>query len=79
MSTGIDFEVEGITTFDSLFAFSKERKGQSNSPNLTRQSGFLSKEEYVTAANAFVDASEADYVSCFQQRLDCSLDSRIAA
>ncbi|KAG6950295.1 hypothetical protein JG688_00014231 [Phytophthora aleatoria] len=32
------------------------------------------KEEYVTAANAFVDASAADYVSCFQHCLDCSPD-----
>ncbi|KAE8963751.1 hypothetical protein PF010_g30940, partial [Phytophthora fragariae] len=36
------------------------------------QSGLLSKTEYVTAANIFVDASAADYVSCFQQSLDCS-------
>ncbi|KAE9187896.1 hypothetical protein PF004_g22657, partial [Phytophthora fragariae] len=38
------------------------------------QSGFLSKAEYVTPANIFVDASAADYVTCFQQSLDCSED-----
>ncbi|KAE9201417.1 hypothetical protein PF005_g14964 [Phytophthora fragariae] len=39
-----------------------------------QQSGFLSKAEYVTPANIFVDASAADYVTCFQQSLDCSED-----
>lgn len=30
---------------------------------ISRQSGFLKKEDYVTAANVFVDATAADYVS----------------
>ncbi|KAG3079677.1 hypothetical protein PI125_g20653 [Phytophthora idaei] len=34
------------------------------------QSGFLSKEEYVTAANTFVDASSSGYAWYFQQCLD---------
>ncbi|KAG3080518.1 hypothetical protein PI125_g20407 [Phytophthora idaei] len=32
------------------------------------------KDEYVTTANTFVDASAADYASYFQQSLDCPPD-----
>ncbi|GMF48128.1 unnamed protein product [Phytophthora fragariaefolia] len=34
----------------------------------------MAKEDYVTAANIFVDATAKDYVSLFQQALDCTLD-----
>ncbi|KAE8980514.1 hypothetical protein PF005_g24830 [Phytophthora fragariae] len=34
----------------------------------------MPKDDYVTTANAFVDATSADYASLFQQSLDCSLD-----
>ncbi|KAE8972215.1 hypothetical protein PF005_g24673 [Phytophthora fragariae] len=34
----------------------------------------MPKDDYVTTANAFVDATSADYASLFKQSLDCSLD-----
>ncbi|KAG1687851.1 hypothetical protein DVH05_004581 [Phytophthora capsici] len=34
------------------------------------ETGLLSKEDYVTTANVFVDAPASDYVLCFQQCLD---------
>ncbi|KAG1687857.1 hypothetical protein DVH05_004587 [Phytophthora capsici] len=37
---------------------------------INRQTGLLNKEDYVTTANVFVDASASDYVLCFQQCLD---------
>ncbi|ETM53737.1 hypothetical protein L914_02809 [Phytophthora nicotianae] len=85
MATGIDFEVEGTTTFGSLpdesFRYLLSLKSEkinlwleNRTSKKQWQSGFLSKEEYVTTANAFVDASAADYISCFKQCLDCSVD-----
>ncbi|KAJ8552529.1 hypothetical protein ON010_g10017 [Phytophthora cinnamomi] len=42
------------------------------------QTSYISKDDYVTAANAFVDATSADYASVrwtlFEQSLGCSLD-----
>ncbi|KAG6624043.1 uncharacterized protein IUM83_01951 [Phytophthora cinnamomi] len=38
------------------------------------QTSYISKDDYVTAANAFVDATSADYASLFKQSLGCSLD-----
>ncbi|RLN31354.1 hypothetical protein BBJ28_00016801 [Nothophytophthora sp. Chile5] len=85
MATSSDFEVEGVTAFaappapDYRYVISV-KDGKVNIWMEDRfskkqwQSGFLSKEDFVTPANAFVDASVADYVSCFQQSLDYKLD-----
>ncbi|CAH0478036.1 unnamed protein product [Peronospora belbahrii] len=36
--------------------------------------GGMVKTDYVSSANAIADASERDYVKCFQDMLDCKLD-----
>ncbi|KAE8961101.1 hypothetical protein PR003_g31224, partial [Phytophthora rubi] len=85
MPTAVDFEVAGVTTFGSRpgDSFRYQLSLQDEKLNIWLedrsnkkqwQSGLLSKAEYVTAANIFVDASAGDYVSCFQQSLDCSED-----
>ncbi|KAG4040350.1 hypothetical protein JG687_00016648 [Phytophthora cactorum] len=86
MTSGINPEVEGVTTFalcpDGSFRYRISLKNEQvnlwledRTSKKQWQSGLLTKEDYVTAANTFVDASAADYVSCFQQCLDCSLDN----
>ncbi|EGZ08132.1 hypothetical protein PHYSODRAFT_526645, partial [Phytophthora sojae] len=80
-----NFEVEGVTMFgsrpDDSFRYQISLQDEKvniwledRSSKKQWQSGFLKKEDYVTAANVFVDATAADYVSCFQQSLDCSMD-----
>ncbi|KAL3664432.1 hypothetical protein V7S43_010753 [Phytophthora oleae] len=82
MTTGVDFVVEGLTTIvscaDGSFRYVISVKNEQINIWLEErfskkqwQSGFLSKEVYVTAANIFVDASPADYTACFKQCLDC--------
>ncbi|KAG7377179.1 hypothetical protein PHYPSEUDO_012047 [Phytophthora pseudosyringae] len=85
MATGVDFDVEGVTTFTlrahGSFRYRISLKSEKvniwledRSSKKQWQSGLLNKEGYVSAANIFVDASAADYVSCFQQCLNCSPD-----
>ncbi|KAG1687850.1 hypothetical protein DVH05_004580 [Phytophthora capsici] len=82
----VDSTVEGLTTFpnggnnncyryvisvksDEINIWLEDRFSKKQ-----WQSGFLSKDKYVTDANIFVDASAADYTACFKQCLDCSPD-----
>ncbi|OWZ07967.1 hypothetical protein PHMEG_00019565 [Phytophthora megakarya] len=85
MAPGTDLEVEGVTAFAQpvqasyryLISLKSEKVNiwlEDRNSKKQWQSGFLSKDDYVTAANTFVDASAADYVSCFQQCLNSSLD-----
>ncbi|KAG7377178.1 hypothetical protein PHYPSEUDO_012046 [Phytophthora pseudosyringae] len=75
-------QVEGVTAFapppttNSRYVISlKEEKVdiwlEDRSSKKQWRTGYLNKEDYVTAANVFVDATAADYVSCFKQCLDC--------
>ncbi|ETM00535.1 hypothetical protein L917_02746 [Phytophthora nicotianae] len=86
MTANINSEVEGVTTFalccDAYFRYRISLKNEKmnlwledRSSKKQWQSGFLCIEDYVTAANVFADASAADYVSYFQQCLECSSDS----
>ncbi|POM76136.1 Hypothetical protein PHPALM_6664 [Phytophthora palmivora] len=80
MAAGADFEVEGVTTFAShpnrSFRYLVSLKSEKVNIWLEdRSSKKQCKAEYVTTTNTFVDASPAVYVSCFQQSLDCSVES----
>ncbi|KAF4140036.1 hypothetical protein GN958_ATG10786 [Phytophthora infestans] len=79
-----DCQVEGLTAFKSpstasyryIISLKDEKVNiwlEERSNKKQWQTGFLSKTDYVTSANVFVDASAADYVSCFKQCLDCPL------
>ncbi|KAL3664437.1 hypothetical protein V7S43_010758 [Phytophthora oleae] len=75
-----DSQVEGITGFSSnsmayryVISLKSDQVNiwlEDRSSKKQWQTGLLNKEDYVTAANAFVDASASDYVSCFKQCLD---------
>ncbi|KAG7395656.1 hypothetical protein PHYBOEH_003375 [Phytophthora boehmeriae] len=85
MLKSVDVEVEGVTafapppasTYRYVIALKSEKVNiwlEDRCSKKQWQSGYLSKEDYVTTANVFVDASVSDYVSCFKQCLDCSLE-----
>ncbi|ETO82928.1 hypothetical protein F444_02982 [Phytophthora nicotianae P1976] len=85
MESQPDMQVEELTAFTSSphesYRYVISLKGEkvniwleNRSSKKQWQTGFLSKEDYVTPANAFVDASAAEYISCFKQCLDCPLE-----
>ncbi|KAG2523411.1 hypothetical protein JM16_005350 [Phytophthora kernoviae] len=85
MPKSVDVEVEGVTVFASppattyryVISLKSEKVNiwlEDRCSKKQWQSGYLTKEDYVTTANIFVDATASDYVSCFKQCLDCSLE-----
>ncbi|KAG3134003.1 hypothetical protein PI126_g18901 [Phytophthora idaei] len=90
MASEISPEVDGVTTFalspSGSFRYRISLKNEQvnlwledRTSKKQWQSGLLTKEDYVAAANIFVDASAADYVSCFQQcwTLEMSIKLRL--
>ncbi|KAE8976220.1 hypothetical protein PF010_g24628 [Phytophthora fragariae] len=85
LATQDETKAEGMTTFHSprttsyryLLSVKRDKLMiwlEDRSSKRQWQTTYMPKDNYVTAANAFVDATSAEYASLFQQSLDCSLD-----